>query len=123
MNLRHLGLAIILLMALPLTLVGCGGAPVAASQAQAVTVRARDIAFDVTTLNAKAGQPIEVTYVNEGTLEHAFAIEGLVKQQTTKPSQTRTFTFTPTATGAFKYYCAIAGHEPAGMVGTLVVTQ
>jgi plastocyanin len=121
MNFRHLGLAMIILIALPLTLTACGGAP--AMAAQTLTVRARDIAFDVTTLNAKAGQPIEVTYVNEGLLEHAFAIEGLIKQQTTKPGQTRTFTFTPTTTGSFKYYCALAGHEPAGMVGTLIVTQ
>jgi uncharacterized cupredoxin-like copper-binding protein len=30
-------------------------------------------------------------------------------------------TFTPTATGTFDFYCTVAGHKEAGMVGKLIV--
>ena len=102
------------------SLAACGGQPTAS--AQNLTLRARDIVFDVTALHVKADQPVNLTYVNDGVIDHAFAIEGLVKEQKVKPGQKVAFTFTPTTSGAFKYYCAIAGHEAMGMVGMLTVT-
>jgi uncharacterized cupredoxin-like copper-binding protein len=36
---------------------------------------------------------------------------------------TNTFTFTAPAAGTYQYVCTVAGHAPAGMVGTFTVTE
>jgi uncharacterized cupredoxin-like copper-binding protein len=87
----------------------------------AVTIHAQDIKFDVTTLTAQVDQPIHLTYINEGMIDHGFKIEGLVEETNIKPGQTLMIQFTPTKAGEYRYICAVPGHEPAGMVGTLLV--
>jgi uncharacterized cupredoxin-like copper-binding protein len=39
------------------------------------------------------------------------------------PGATGTVEFTPAEAGTYEYYCTVAGHKEAGMVGTLVVTE
>jgi uncharacterized cupredoxin-like copper-binding protein len=39
------------------------------------------------------------------------------------PGATGTVTFTPTEPGTYEYFCTVAGHKEAGMVGTLTVTE
>ncbi len=99
----------------------CSRAP--AQPPLAVTLYAQDIKFDLTTIQAKVNQPVTLTYSNEGSIDHAFAIPDLVEEQKIRPGQTVVFTFTPKQAGQFKFVCAMPGHEMAGMVGTLVVTQ
>jgi uncharacterized cupredoxin-like copper-binding protein len=89
---------------------------------QSLTLRARDIAFDVTALDVKANQPVTLTYINEGVIDHAFGIDGVLERQEVRPGETRTFTFTPTQPGRYKFVCVMPGHEMAGMVGILTVT-
>ena len=84
-------------------------------------ILAQDIKFDVKTLTAKVNQPVKLTYINQGSIDHAFKIDGIVDEYKVKPGQTHLFQFTPTKAGQFKFVCAMPGHEPAGMVGTLVV--
>ena len=103
-----------------LGLAACGSP---AKEAQHLTLRARDIAFDVTTLEAVANQPVELTYINEGQIDHAFMIAGLLEEQKVRPGETRTFTFTPAQAGQYKFVCVMPGHEMAGMVGTLTVIE
>jgi plastocyanin len=88
---------------------------------QTLTLRARDVKFDVTTLTVKAGQPVALTYINEGVMDHAFQIDKVVSTEKVRPGETRTFHFTIKAPGAYRYICLIPGHELAGMVGVLVV--
>jgi len=120
MTIRRFFAVVILLMLIGLALASCGGK---SSQPEplALTIHAQDIKFDVTALTAKVNQPVNLTYVNEGVIDHAFVIDGLVDDQKVKPGETVTFTFTPHAAGAFKFYCAMPGHEMAGMVGMLTV--
>jgi nitrite reductase (NO-forming) len=99
---------------------GCGGSQ-PAQPPLAVTLHAQDIKFDVTTIQVTVDQPVQLTYINEGVIDHAFAIPGLVAEQKVRPGQTVVFRFTPDKVGQFKYVCVIPGHEMAGMVGTLVV--
>ncbi len=108
------------LVFLALSLAACSGSSL---EAQRLTLHARDIAFDVTALEVKANQPVSLTYVNEGLIDHAFKIEGLLDEAKVKPGEMHTFTFTPTQAGQFKFICAMPGHEMAGMAGTLTVTQ
>lgn len=107
--------------ALGMLLAACGGGG-ASVEPLAVTIHAKDIAFDVTTLDAKVGQTVNVTYINEGALEHSFGIDGLLSEQKAAPGQTITFSFKPTTAGTMQYKCIVAGHTEAGMVGTLNVT-
>ncbi len=110
-----------LLLCLATTLFSaCTNAPT--QPPMAVTLHAQDIKFDVTTIQAKVNQPINLTYINEGSIDHAFAIPDLVDEQKIRPGQSVEITFTPKQVGQFKYVCAIPGHELAGMVGTLVIT-
>lgn len=101
-------------------LAACGGQTPAQPSLE-VTLHAQDIKFNPTTIQARVGQPVRLIYVNEGKIDHAFALPGLVDEQKIRPGQTIEFTFTPKRAGQFKYVCAIPGHELAGMVGTLVV--
>ncbi len=118
-----MGIKRILLLVLCVTgllLAACGeNAP--AQAPVALTIRAQDIKFDVKTLTAKVDQPVQLTYINQGSIDHAFKIEGIVDEYKVKPGETHVFLFTPTKAGQFKFVCAMPGHEPAGMVGTLVV--
>jgi uncharacterized cupredoxin-like copper-binding protein len=102
-----------------LVLAACGGED---QPVQRLTLHAQDIKFDVTALSVPSGAPVQLTYVNQGSIDHAFKIDGLVAEQKVRPGQTVVFEFTPTRAGEYKFICAIPGHEMAGMVGTLTVT-
>jgi plastocyanin len=108
------------LAVLSLALAACGGGS-AAPEPLNVTIHAKDIAFDTTTLTAKAGQVVNVTYINDGALDHTFLIDGVIAEQKVAPGATTTFSFTAPAAGTYTYYCNVAGHKEAGMTGTLTV--
>jgi len=105
-----------------LMLVACGDEPAALPPLE-LTLHAQDIKFDQNVLTAKVNQPVNLTYINEGTIDHAFKIEGLVEEYKVKPGETHIFTFMPKKAGKFKFVCAMPGHAEAGMVGTLTITS
>ena len=118
-------------LTLALVLAACGGAASSAtagapasSAAGTIKVAASEYKFEPATLTVPAGSiTFEVT--NNGTEEHEFEvfkgeevvdeIEGLV------PGLTRTLPVTLEA-GDYTYVCKLAGHDLAGMTGTLTVT-
>ena len=105
-----------------LLLAACGGSQ-ATPEPLDITIRGRDdLKFDVTAITARVGQTVNVTYFNDGVLEHTFIIDGLVTEQKAAPGQSVEFSFTPTTSGEFTYYCNVAGHREGGMVGTLTVS-
>jgi len=112
---------ILILFLAAAALLGLAACSASAPAALKVEVKARDIAFDVTTIEAKVGQPVELTYENIGALEHNFVIEDFNVNETVKPGETLTFSFVADEAGAFDYKCNVPGHTEAGMVGTLVV--
>jgi high-affinity iron transporter len=116
-----------------LALAACGGTPspsAAASDAAAVgsgatvKVAAAEYRFEPDTITVAAGQ-VTFEVKNNGTEEHEFElfkgdavvdeIEGLV------PGLTRTLPVTLEA-GDYTFACKLAGHDLAGMTGTLTVT-
>jgi plastocyanin len=100
-------------------LAACGGG---GPSPLSVTLKGEDIKFDQTSLTAQVGQSVTVNFENVGALDHSFLIDELgVSVQNVKPGETRTVTFTPQAAGTYTYYCDVAGHREAGMVGTLTV--
>ena len=112
---------------------------------------ATDIAYDTNQLEVMTGQPIKVTFRNEGALEHDFSIMKLPLSGEVMSTQlegemaghdddmdnmaeepevhvaanmnggSNVLQFTPAEPGTYEYYCTVAGHKEAGMVGTLTV--
>jgi uncharacterized cupredoxin-like copper-binding protein len=140
----------LLLASLLLTLFACSsGEPAEQSpDPRALTVVASDIAYNATQIEAKAGQPIQLTLDNQGVLEHDFTIvkiplsgeitmsmsvgemeEHDMSHMTDHPDlhvaavsgSHNTIEFTPSAPGEYAFYCTVSGHREAGMEGSLVV--
>ena len=122
MNIRRFFVITALVTVFGLTLAACGGGGGSTPEPLAVTINGEDIKFDVTAIEAKVGQTVNVTYNNKGVLDHTFLIDGLVTEQKVAPGQTITFSFTPKSAGTFEFYCNVAGHREAGMIGALTVT-
>lgn len=83
------------------------------------------LAFDTTTLKAKAGT-VTLTMANPSGsgLPHGVAIEGQGVDKdgpTVQPGGTSTVTV-KLKPGTYTYYCPVAGHKAAGMQGTLTVS-
>lgn len=116
-----------------------------------LTVAASELKFEPSTLSATVGQPVRLTFVNKGAIEHDWHLEGMgptdVKIVSTPPNypdrlaskltemvkqgqpyaiagagQQVTIEFVPTTAGTFRFDCMIPGHKEAGMTGKLVVT-
>lgn len=83
------------------------------------------LAFDTTTLTAKAGKvTLDMANPESSGLPHAIAIEGNGVDKdgpTAQPggSSKVTVALKP---GTYTFYCPIPGHEAGGMKGTLTVT-
>jgi plastocyanin len=78
--------------------------------------------FDQGDVTAKAGK-VTVTFANPSSVPHAVTIEGNGVEE---ESETVTSADAPSfevdlKPGTYEYYCPVAGHEAAGMKGTLTV--
>lgn len=88
----------------------------------AVTITSTGLSFDITTVHARSGTPLTVTYRNEHTgIPHNWHVSGAVDAQTTvKPGpDTQTITVTFPAPGDYKYICDV---HPEMMVGVVRVS-
>lgn len=113
-------LLLVLLSAFALSLlVACSGS--ATPEPLEITLRAQDIKFDLSHIEARMGQTVKITYINEGALDHNFVLSDFGVEETVKPGETQTIEFTANREGDFKFVCNIPGHLEAGMVGTLTV--
>jgi len=127
---------LLLSLALTFLLAACASA---GDEAQAVTLKLKDISYTSTTLEAAVGQPVALTLINEGALEHDFSIKRIAVtgvsesnpvdhghthgdlHAAVRPGEMNVLTFTPTEPGVYEFYCTVSGHKEAGMVGTLIV--
>lgn len=129
-----------------------GGTQGAQASAQMVdlTVTATDLKFAPAVLRAALGQPIRVTFINKGAIEHDWEVEGLratevrivvappglsqrmrteanekstqgVAHASAGAGQQMVISFTPTQSGTYEVFCTVPGHKQAGMVGQFVV--
>ena len=78
--------------------------------------------FDKTSLTAKAGK-VTIDMSNPAPVPHGIAVKGNgVQQKGATVSQGSNSTVTVTLKpGKYEFYCPVAGHEAAGMKGTLTV--
>src|SRR5690242_12598986 len=82
-----------------------------AAQTQNVTITGTEFSFSPSTITAKVGQPLSITFKNNGTYPHNLTITDLgVKTQTIQPGSSDTITFTPSKTGSFSFKCTVDSH-------------
>jgi plastocyanin len=80
------------------------------------------IAFDKTSLSAKAGT-VTIDFDNPAAIEHNVAVEqdSEILAESDTITQGRTSVTVDLAAGSYAYVCTVPGHEEAGMKGTLTV--
>ena len=88
----------------------------------AITISGSEFKYEPAAITVNIGQPVTVTYTNVGKYPHDFVIDELsVKSQVIKSGETGTFTFTPTKSGTFAFYCSLPNHLERGMKGSIIV--
>jgi uncharacterized cupredoxin-like copper-binding protein len=98
-------------------------APASATGAQQVTVAVgNSMQFAPRSITVRAGQPVELTLRNGGSIPHDFALaggaSGPVKIEA-QGGQTARGTFTLDSPGTYAVVCSVPGHAAAGMRGTI----
>jgi len=115
-----------------------------------VSMQASEFRFEPATIEAMAGQQVTVMMQNIGTVEHDFVIQEIPVDVMAAESEAEgeghsmdgmglemepavhmgamagmrdSVTFVPTKPGTYEFFCAVAGHREAGMVGTLMVRE
>ena len=128
------------LILLAVLLSACAGGSAPATK---VTVNMTEFAFTPNVITVSAGQPVELTLINDGAVEHDFVVEivpvddvsteGMEMDHmsgdheeydlhsATAAGSTSTLRFTVTEPGTYKIICSVPGHLDAGMVGELIV--
>jgi uncharacterized cupredoxin-like copper-binding protein len=124
---------------MPLLLIGCGGTEDADSANLEVTLQ--DYEFVPNTYSVPAGAAVNLTLVNNGTVEHEWVLfekdfrlgpgeafgddaEGHIfwEGEVGEPGGSETFTFTaPTEAGDYQVVCGIEGHYEQGMEAAFTV--
>ena len=81
-----------------------------------------DLKFDKDTLSAKAGQ-VTITMANPSDVPHAVGIrgDGVDEDGETVTKGGESTASAELKAGEYEFYCPVAGHEAAGMKGTLTV--
>jgi plastocyanin len=93
-----------------------------AGAAGSVTVTASEFKFSPATINATAGQTVNLTVVNSGAVVHTWVLDQGNVKVSVNSGQTVTQSFTaPSTPGTYKFYCDVPGHQEAGMIGQLIV--
>lgn len=129
-------------------LAACGGGAAPAGPGELSLTGTDEFKFDPPTLTVPAGQTVNLTFKNAGSVEHSFAIfaageeldhileemsmmtgedemhdELLFEMHELAGGASNTESFTaPAEAGEYVFICTVPGHAQAGMAGTLTVT-
>lgn len=87
-----------------------------------VTVTATDIDYAPARLELTAGEPTNVTIVNEGETLHDFTLDQADVHANVEPGESVTTSVTIDEPGTYRAVCTVAGHEEAGMTIEIVVS-
>lgn len=86
-----------------------------------VTVDAGDLWFEPSTIEIRAGDPVNLALRNRGGVFHDLTIPALGFVLEAKSGDTVTGGLTGAALGEYEFYCSVRGHADGGMRGTLDV--
>ena len=97
--------------------------PVTTTKPRPTTIKvvASSFKFDPTQLAVAAGQKVRIVLHSTDQL-HTFTITGKGTIAQASGGKTKKGSFTLAKPGKYTFYCSIAGHRAAGMVGTITVT-
>lgn len=98
---------------------GSASAPVA--DAVDVEVVATDMRFAPTSIEATAGEPINITLANDGQVFHDLTIPDVGFRLDADPGEQTTGSLTVAEPGTYEVICSVPGHAQAGMRATLTV--
>ena len=126
----------------PLLVTACGGASQPATE---ITLDATDFAYSPVSVTIPVGEPVMLTLKNIGAVEHDFVVDKIAAEVevvqdsgsdvhhahgaeanydlhfSAQPGETSVIEFTVSEPGTYTFYCSVAGHKEAGMLGELVV--
>ncbi|HEU0294793.1 MAG TPA: cupredoxin domain-containing protein [Anaerolineales bacterium] len=130
-------------LAFTLLLTACGATSQPSTE---ITLDATDFSYSPASVTVPVGEPVVLTLKNSGAVEHDFVIEKIDVKAVLKkdsgseahhahgeelnvdlhisaqPGDTSVLEFTVSEPGAYTFFCSVAGHKEAGMLGELVVT-
>jgi plastocyanin len=84
-----------------------------------LTLTAKDIKWDTTTLQLTSGTSYRVEVTNDDSVEHNFTFEQAGANQDVEGGENATVTFTAPAAGSYDFFCK---YHAQGMRGTVTVT-
>ena len=109
--------------------------------AQVASLEMTDLKYSNTALTAKAGEVLEVSLANKGSIEHDFTLAEVPGEKALrvggkdtdvsagknevhahlKSGESGVVRLKVSSAGAYEFFCTVAGHKEAGMKGTLTV--
>ncbi len=98
------------------------GTQTLAGDVRTIEVTAKEFKFTPATVEVEPGQTVRLKLVNEGKMSHNLHLrEQDRKTETIQAGKTDALELTAPQDGELGFFCAIPGHESAGMKGTIVV--
>lgn len=98
---------------------GTSSEPIAG--AEELVVEAGDLWFEPSTIEIRAGDPVNVTLRNDGSVFHDLTIPDLDFVLEAEPGDAATGGLVVDQPGEYDFSCSVPGHAGGGMTGTLVV--
>ena len=92
----------------------------AAEGSRTVAIAASSFELEPAEITASAGEDIAIELTSDD-IEHDFTIDELDVHVAAGAGETASGGLRADEARAFTYYCSVAGHREAGMVGTLIV--
>lgn len=124
----------------------CGATEAAPTEPQSFTVITKEFTFAPAQIAVASAEPVELILQNAGAVEHDWSVReiDLSGKPTTSgesgaghmagdmhdaptlhvaagPGGQAKLSFVPSKPGTYEFYCTVAGHKEAGMIGTLTV--
>lgn len=130
---NHARPAVISVAALVLTFVAAactasnGGTPTGAEASDGAAefgVTLTEFAINPARINAPAGRDLAFDVTNEGSVPHSFAIDrgdGVQETPLLDPGESAVLEVPALEAGDYRVFCTVAGHEDAGMAGSVTV--
>lgn len=104
-------------------LASAGGVEITEAPTMTGVLTAERTAFVETALQMKDGEVLGLFVTNKDDIAHAFDIDSLDIHVDLPANSTTAIAIKPTSPGTLDFFCAVPGHQEAGMVGTIDVTS
>jgi hypothetical protein len=101
---------------------GAGASQLTASPTTTAMLVAAATKFETTSYAMSSSDVLGLFVENRDTISHSFDIDALDIHVQIPANATVAVAIKPTQAGPLKFYCAVGGHEAAGMAGTIDVS-